>query len=68
MSDLELFEMVASCLEYADTGEYIENEETGVRVEVANMCGGRYLVTGKHGEPMRQTDNLATAYKYLNLR
>lgn len=58
-------ERVAAYLESAAIGAFVENEETGVYIEVTNMCGGRYLVCDRHGNPMRQTDNEAIAYKYI---
>ena len=58
-------EKVVQFLENAEKGICVENEDTGVYVEVTNMCGGRYLVCDRNGEPIRQTDNEAIAYKYL---
>ena len=58
-------EKVVYYLENGNEGDYVENEETGVSIEITNMVGGRYLVCDKHGEPIRATDNAVIAYKYI---
>lgn len=62
---MSMVEKIIEYLENAKKGDFIRNDETGIFVEVTNMCGGRYLVCDKYGEPIRQTDNEMIAYKYL---
>ena len=58
------FEQFVKHIETADEGAFVFNPYNGRKVEVANMAGGRYLCT-EHGEPCRQTDNIAIAFNFL---
>ncbi len=65
VKEMRQFERVVNTLKAADEGFFVRNEDNGREVEVTNMTGGRYLCKDSNGDPCRQTDSEAVAYKFL---
>lgn len=47
-----------------DEGDYVEND-SGYRGTVVNMCGGRYMLTDKDGEPIDLVDSVYEVADFL---
>jgi len=47
-----------------EEGDYVENDN-GYRAEVVNMCGGRYMLWDRDGEPLRLTDSVYEAVDFV---
>lgn len=61
---MDMFEKAIDYLENGNVGDYIFNEDNGKKIEIADMCGGRYLCY-ENGEVAKQTDNESVAYNWL---
>ena len=61
---MDMFDKAINYLENGEVGDFIFNEENGKKVEIANMCGGRYLCYD-NGEVAKQTNNESIAYNFL---
>lgn len=48
-------------------GAEVYDNETGNKVEVVNMCGGRYLLSDCDGEVVKVTDDVKEVVEHLGL-